>query len=80
VSCLLGTVYFIYLFCVVQLYDRWGNVICHGKGSDVKEGHKSFPSGHTSCKLQFHLHPAMLIRLVLVNLCCDLYINHEMII
>ncbi|KAL9389565.1 hypothetical protein Peur_018170 [Populus x canadensis] len=31
-----------------DLYDRWGNVICHGKGSDVKEGHKSFPSGHTS--------------------------------
>ncbi|KAJ6431793.1 hypothetical protein OIU84_019133 [Salix udensis] len=31
-----------------ELFDRWGNVICHGKGSDVKEGHKSFPSGHTS--------------------------------
>ncbi|XP_011038739.1 PREDICTED: putative lipid phosphate phosphatase 3, chloroplastic [Populus euphratica] len=31
-----------------DLYDRWGNVICHGKGSVVKEGHKSFPSGHTS--------------------------------
>ncbi|KAF9674051.1 hypothetical protein SADUNF_Sadunf10G0087700 [Salix dunnii] len=32
----------------VPLFDRWGNVLCHGKGSDVKEGHKSFPSGHTS--------------------------------
>ncbi|XP_022853080.1 lipid phosphate phosphatase 2-like [Olea europaea var. sylvestris] len=31
-----------------DLYDRWGNVICHGKDSDIKEGHKSFPSGHTS--------------------------------
>ncbi|KAL1568385.1 putative lipid phosphate phosphatase 3, chloroplastic [Salvia divinorum] len=29
-------------------YDRWGNVVCHGKDSDIKEGHKSFPSGHTS--------------------------------
>ncbi|CAK9151280.1 unnamed protein product [Ilex paraguariensis] len=29
-------------------YDKWGNVICHGKDSDIKEGHKSFPSGHTS--------------------------------
>ncbi|KAL2518989.1 putative lipid phosphate phosphatase 3 [Abeliophyllum distichum] len=29
-------------------YDRWGNVVCHGKKSDIKEGHKSFPSGHTS--------------------------------
>ncbi|XP_020252831.1 lipid phosphate phosphatase 2-like [Asparagus officinalis] len=24
------------------------NVICHGKKSDIKEGHKSFPSGHSS--------------------------------
>ncbi|GJM93490.1 hypothetical protein PR202_ga10050 [Eleusine coracana subsp. coracana] len=24
-------------------------VICHGKASVIKEGHKSFPSGHTSC-------------------------------
>ncbi|KAJ4848977.1 Lipid phosphate phosphatase 1 [Turnera subulata] len=29
-------------------YDRWGDVICHGKASDIKEGHKSFPSGHAS--------------------------------
>ncbi|KAL3824106.1 hypothetical protein ACJIZ3_020135 [Penstemon smallii] len=28
-----------------MLYDRWGNVVCHGKDSDIKEGHKSFPSG-----------------------------------
>ncbi|KAJ4709867.1 lipid phosphate phosphatase 2-like [Melia azedarach] len=26
----------------------WGDVICHGKNSEVKEGHKSFPSGHAS--------------------------------
>ncbi|KAH7571101.1 hypothetical protein JRO89_XS05G0253700 [Xanthoceras sorbifolium] len=26
----------------------WGDVVCHGKASDIKEGHKSFPSGHTS--------------------------------
>uniref|UniRef100_A0A1D1YRM1 Putative lipid phosphate phosphatase 3, chloroplastic n=1 Tax=Anthurium amnicola TaxID=1678845 RepID=A0A1D1YRM1_9ARAE len=32
-----------------ELYDQvTGNVICHGKDSVVKEGHKSFPSGHTS--------------------------------
>ncbi|EXB89365.1 Putative lipid phosphate phosphatase 3 [Morus notabilis] len=32
----------------VEAYDQWGDVICHGKDSDIKEGHKSFPSGHTS--------------------------------
>lgn len=32
----------------IDEYDRWGNVVCHGKKSDIKEGHKSFPSGHTS--------------------------------
>ncbi|KAL6505773.1 Lipid phosphate phosphatase 1 [Orobanche hederae] len=31
-----------------EVYDRLGNVVCNGKGSDIKEGHKSFPSGHTS--------------------------------
>ncbi|KAG9135544.1 hypothetical protein Leryth_022275 [Lithospermum erythrorhizon] len=31
-------------------YDTLGNVICTGKESDIREGHKSFPSGHTSCK------------------------------
>lgn len=31
-----------------DVYDALGNVVCHGKKSDIKEGHKSFPSGHTS--------------------------------
>ncbi|RWW73712.1 hypothetical protein BHE74_00018375 [Ensete ventricosum] len=26
------------------------NVRCHGEHSVIKEGHKSFPSGHSSCK------------------------------
>lgn len=29
--------------------------MCHGKDSDIKEGHKSFPSGHASCKKCFLL-------------------------
>lgn len=31
-----------------DVYDLWGNVVCHGKDSEIREGHKSFPSGHTS--------------------------------
>ncbi|KAJ8770063.1 hypothetical protein K2173_010094 [Erythroxylum novogranatense] len=31
-----------------DVYDKLGDVICHGKASEIKEGHKSFPSGHTS--------------------------------
>ncbi|XP_050221000.1 lipid phosphate phosphatase 1-like [Mercurialis annua] len=31
-----------------EFYDQLGDVICHGKASDIKEGHKSFPSGHAS--------------------------------
>ncbi|KAF1861112.1 hypothetical protein Lal_00000531 [Lupinus albus] len=29
----------------LEVYDKWGDVVCHGKDSDIKEGHKSFPSG-----------------------------------
>ncbi|KAK1390021.1 Lipid phosphate phosphatase [Heracleum sosnowskyi] len=31
-----------------DFYDQWGNVKCHGKTHEIREGHKSFPSGHTS--------------------------------
>ncbi|KAM1011865.1 hypothetical protein FF1_047000 [Malus domestica] len=31
-----------------DVYDEWGNVVCNGVKSVIKEGHKSFPSGHTS--------------------------------
>uniref|UniRef100_A0A7N0UI71 Phosphatidic acid phosphatase type 2/haloperoxidase domain-containing protein n=2 Tax=Kalanchoe fedtschenkoi TaxID=63787 RepID=A0A7N0UI71_KALFE len=31
-----------------DFYDALGNVICHGDKSVIREGHKSFPSGHTS--------------------------------
>ncbi|VFQ99952.1 unnamed protein product [Cuscuta campestris] len=32
----------------VQVYDKLGNVVCHGVENILKDGHKSFPSGHTS--------------------------------
>lgn len=35
----------------VQVYDKvTRNVICNGAENVIKEGYKSFPSGHTSCK------------------------------
>ncbi|KAI4367006.1 hypothetical protein MLD38_022794 [Melastoma candidum] len=47
-------------FWAVPVYDRLGNVICHGDKDIIGEGHRSFPSGHTSwfmvatfCYLQF---------------------------
>ncbi|KAK3031563.1 hypothetical protein RJ639_036362 [Escallonia herrerae] len=46
----------------VDNYDRWGDVICHGKDSVIKEGHKSFPSGHASCK---HHSFAMCLRFII---------------
>ncbi|XP_010549902.1 PREDICTED: putative lipid phosphate phosphatase 3, chloroplastic isoform X2 [Tarenaya hassleriana] len=31
-----------------DVYNQLGNVICHGEKGVIREGHKSFPSGHTS--------------------------------
>ena len=45
---------FLSLTPFVQFYDDLGDVICHGDASIIKEGHKSFPSGHTSCKQLWH--------------------------
>ncbi|XP_071739337.1 putative lipid phosphate phosphatase 3, chloroplastic [Rutidosis leptorrhynchoides] len=32
----------------IDKFDHWGNVVCHGIDSEIREGHKSFPSGHSS--------------------------------
>ena len=46
----------LFLAIMLQNYDHWGNVICTGKDSLIRDGHKSFPSGHTSCKILSFLH------------------------
>ncbi|KAM0919681.1 hypothetical protein ACQ4PT_008026 [Festuca glaucescens] len=38
----------------IAVYDNvTTGVICNGIASVIKEGHKSFPSGHTSCETRF---------------------------
>ncbi|KAA8532653.1 hypothetical protein F0562_032686 [Nyssa sinensis] len=37
----------------IDEYDQRGDVHCHGIESIIAEGHKSFPSGHTSWKQLF---------------------------
>ncbi|KAI6677094.1 hypothetical protein NL676_037890 [Syzygium grande] len=32
----------------IEVYDKLGNVVCHGKELVIREGYKSFPSGHAS--------------------------------
>ncbi|ONM54152.1 Lipid phosphate phosphatase 2 [Zea mays] len=43
--------------CIIfKVYDNiTTGVICNGVKSVIKEGHKSFPSGHTSCFLAWYL-------------------------
>jgi len=42
-----------------QLYDVTGNVICTGSTAVMREAYKSFPSGHTSCKILLSIPPVL---------------------
>ncbi|CAN6700389.1 unnamed protein product [Malus baccata var. baccata] len=46
-----------------DVYDEWGNVVCNGVKSVIKEGHKSFPSGHVA-KLCIVIFPLLIASLV----------------
>lgn len=43
-------------------------VICNGEKSVIKEGHKSFPSGHTSCALTSYL--SLKVHILAIEFVC----------
>lgn len=52
-----------------QVFDNFArDVICHGDPRIIKEGYKSFPSGHTSCKSHLYLQEQEFLLKVELNL------------